>query len=330
MNDVSHLPDYVDRLGHGEICFPQPLKLKGTTSYAFAIEAEETSVQAFVDSQLNAACAPELRYEVVGDTVLLTFLEVESATSEVQTIGVQGDREAMFWVPLWEYREGHIFPRLTFWVPYLLINVDTGLVVGREIWGYRKTIGDIQLVSDPGDKFVARTTIFPTFSDSTRAEENAELISVIGTDVEGPWRDDFQDVGGMLKAIIGQMRHPDGLLETLVEGAAFAWDIGKLAVDFVIPVVNLKQFRASEDWTKACYQSITESPAHLDKVHGGGLMPGQWACTLRDCASHRIAQDLGLTGTLDGDLLTTQARFAFWVNFDFTTRNGKTLWQAMT
>jgi hypothetical protein len=328
MTDTSKMPDYVDRLGHGEICFPQPLRLEGTTSYAFALEAESTSVQAFVDSQLNAACAPELRYETVGDTVLLTFLEVAAATSLSQTIGVQGDREAMFWVPLWEYREGQIFPRLTFWVPYLFINVDTGLVVGREIWGYRKTLGDIQLVTDPGDRFVARTTIFPTFADTTRAVENAELITLTGTDVHGPWRDDFQDIGGMLNVIMDQMRHPQGLLETMVEGAAFVWDIGKLAFDFIVPVVNLKQFRAAEDWTKACYQAIIESPAHLAAVHRGGLMPGQWACTIRDCESHQIARDLGLSGTRDGDLLTTQARFAFWVNFDFTTRNGKTLWQA--
>ncbi|SOH95033.1 hypothetical protein SAMN06273572_10754 [Monaibacterium marinum] len=330
MTDTSHLPNYIDRLGHGEICFPQPLRLQGTTSYAFALEAKQANVQAFVDSQLNAACAPELRYETVGDTVLLTFLEVESATSLSQSIGVQGDREAMFWVPLWEYRKGHIFPRLTFWVPYLLINVDTGLVVGREIWGYRKTIGDIQLMTDPGNKFVARTTIFPTLSDTTRAVENAELITVTGTEVDGVLKDDFHDIAGMMSAICGQMRTPNGMIETVVEGAAFAWDLGKLALDFVIPVVNLKQFRASEDWTKACYQSITESPAHLDKVHGGGLLPGEWSCTIRDCESHQIANDLGLTGTKDGDLLTADVRFAFWVNFDFTTRNGKTLWQAMS
>ena len=330
MTDVSDLPNYVDRLGHGEICFPQPLRLQGTTSYAFGLEADPDAVQALVDSQLNAACSPELRYETVGDTVLLTFLEVDAATSLNQEIGVQGDRESMFWVPLWEYREGNIFPRLTFWVPYLFINVDTGLVVGREIWGYRKTLGDIQLVTDPGDKFVARTTIFPTFSNSMRAVENAELITVTGTDVEGPWRDDFQDIGGMVRAIVEQMRHPQGLLETMVEGAAFAWDIGRLSMDFLVPVVNLKQFRAAEDATKACYQSITESPAHLDDVHGGGLMPGQWSCAIRECDSHQIAKDLGLTGTQNGGILTTEARFAFWVKFDFTTLNGKTLWQAMT
>ena len=329
MTDISRLPNYIDRLGHGEICFPQPLRLEGTTSYAFALAADPAHVQRFVDSQLNAACAPNLRYETVGDTVLLTFLEVQSATSEVQTIGVQGDREAMFWVPLWEYREGHIFPRLTFWVPYLLINVDTGLVVGREIWGYRKAIGAIDLMTDGSGSFEARTTVFPTFSDTTRAEQDSPLIRVTGTEVEGPLRDDFQDVGGMLRALRGQMRHPQGLVETVVEGAAFAWDLGKLALDFIVPVVNLKQFRASEDWTKACYQSITESPAHLDKVHGGGLLPGQWSCSVRDVASHRIIDDLGLTGTRDGDWLTTEARFAFWVKFDFTTRNGKTLWQAM-
>ncbi|WP_316014109.1 hypothetical protein [Roseobacter sp. HKCCA0434] len=328
MTDTRDLPPYIDRLGHGEICFPQPLALKGATAYAFGLDADPTALQALVDSQLNAACAPSLRYEPVGDTVLLTFLEVEAATSLSQTIGVQGDREAMIWVPLWEYREGATFPRLTFFVPYLLINVDTGLVVGREIWGYRKTIGEIDLMTDPGPGgFEARTTIFPTFSDSARAVENAPLIRATGHNASSALRDDFDDVAGFLEAIRGNMRHSRGLIETVVEGMAFAWDIGKLALDFVVPVVNLKQFRAAEDWTRACYQAVTESPAHLDKVHGGGLIAGEWTCSFRDCASHRIIDDLGLTGKRNGEWLSTEARFAFWVSFDFTTRNGITLWQ---
>ncbi|QPH53061.1 hypothetical protein [Pontivivens ytuae] len=329
MTDVSKLPKYVDRLGHGEICFPQPLQLKGTTSYAFAVAADRDAVQAFVDSQLNAACAPELRYTTVTDTVLLTYLEVDAATSLSQTIGIQGDRECMFWVPLWEWREGHTFPRLTFWVPYLLINVDTGLVVGREIWGYRKAIGEIDLPATGESTWVARTTIFPEFSDTQRAVEGAELIKVTADAPVGRLETDFEDIKGLIATLKGQMRHGEGLWETVVEGAAFLWDLGKLAHDFIVPVVNIKQFRAAEDWTRACYQAICESPAHLDAVHGGGLMPGRYHCSVFDCASHQIIKDLGLKGEIKDGWLTTEARFAFWVNFDFTTLNGKTLWQAM-
>ena len=46
--DVSQMPHYVDRLGHGEICFPQPLQLKGTRSYAFNIAAYRDKVQALL------------------------------------------------------------------------------------------------------------------------------------------------------------------------------------------------------------------------------------------------------------------------------------------
>ncbi|RED12145.1 hypothetical protein [Pontivivens insulae] len=326
--DVSHLPRYVDRLGHGEICFPQPLQLKGTRSYAFNIAADRDKVQALLDSQLNSACAPDLRYTPVSDSVLLTYLEVETATSLSQTIGVQGDRECMFWIPMWEWKKGRLLPRLTFFVPYLFINVDTGLVVGREIWGYRKTLGVIDLPEPGESRFVCSTTIFPTFSDTTRAQ-HAEIVTVQGTKPLTDAQTEFDNAEGLLHAIKREMRHERGLLETVVEGATdFAFDIARLAFDFNVHVVNLKQFRAAEDWQRACYQAVCESPAHLDAVHRGGLLPGDWQASVRMCDSHQIVNDLGLHGSVDGDILTTDVRFAFWVEFDFTTLNGVTLWEA--
>lgn len=329
MTDIASMPPYIDRLGHGEICYPQPLKLTNTLTYAFGIAAEKSAVQALVDSQLNAACAPDLRYEVLSSNVLLTMLEVESAMSLSQEIGVLGDREAMFWVPLLEWRKGRTLPRLVFWVPYLLINVDSGLVVGREIWGYRKSMGEISL---PGSdeapaEFIARTTVFPVFSNTQRGK-TAELIKVRKDGSRGPLVDDFRDIAGFFGAMKQVLTEHDSSWHDLLDDVALAIDIGKMILDPIIPVVNLKQFRATEDAFKACYQSVTESPAHLDRVRGGGLLGGDWTCSVLQCASHQVVTDLGLSGTTNGGYTEMPVKFGFWVRFDFTTRNGITLWQA--
>ena len=329
MPHIAALPDYISRLGHGEICYPQPLRLTNTMSYAFGLGADRDAVQALVDSQINAACAPALRYEAFSSNVLLTFLEVESATSLSEVIGVLGDREAAFWVPLLEWRQGHKLPRLTFWVPYLLINVDSGMVVGREIWGYRKALGEItlpQAEEDPAE-FIATTTVFPVFS-ATQRGERAELIRVTRQGTRGGLADEFHSIQGFFGAMAQVLTHHDNLWEAVVENTAIALDIGEMALDPVVPIVNLKQFRATEDATKACYQAVTESPAHLDDLHGGGFIDGSWTCSVLGCASHRIVEDFGLAGTANGDYTDVPVDYAFWVNFDFTTRNGVTLWEA--
>lgn len=329
MTDPASLPAYIDRLGHGEICYPQPLKLTNTMSYAFGLEADRDAVQALVDSQLNAACAPALRYQAFAGNVLLTILEVESATSTEQVIGLLGDREAAIWVPLLEWREGHKLPRLTFWVPYLLINVDSGMVVGREIWGYRKSMGEISLpeAEDDPAEFIARTTVFPVFSETQRGERR-ELIRVTKEGSRGRLADEFHNIEGFLNAVWQTFAHHDGFWKDTLENIALAREFGEMLLDPVVPVVNLKQFRATEDATKACYQAVTESPCHLDRIRGGGFIRGDWTCALLSCASHRIVEDCGLAGTVNGDYTEVPVKYAFWVNFDFTTRNGITLWQA--
>lgn len=326
-NPMRTLPAYVPLLGHGEICFPQPLKLTDVTSWAFSLRADPAAVQALVDSQLNAVARPEREYRVAGAHVLLTFIRAETATSLGQTIGVLGDREAIFWIPLLERGpDSSVIPRLVFWIPYLFINVDSGLVVGREIWGYRKTMGQMTL-PDPAAVpavFSATTTIFKTFAPTTRGEV-AEILRIEGDsalDAKGSgWSTAAQAASDL--AELFRVHH--GGFSGLVDDAEMAADLAAMVLSRKVTVVNLKQFRDVANASRACYQAVTEAPCTLDKVHGAGLLRGDWRLTVTTCASHRIVEDLGLGPLGTSGSTTVPVAFGFWVGFDFTTLPGREL-----
>lgn len=329
MATTPKLPPYIDRLGHGEICYPQPLQLKDVTAYAFSLAADPKALQALVDSQINVVCRPDVEYRVLTASTLLTILHVRQATSLAQTIGNLSDHEAAFWIPLLEIRKGRLIPRLVFWIPYLLIDVDSGLVVGREIWGYRKALGKIQL---PGQDeqpaaFTAATTIFREFSQTSWGEF-ATLLEVRKDQSLGPLASAWSDLEEAAREIARLWIHHHGAWRSFGDDAAAVVDVVEMLADRIVPVVNLKQFRAAEDATRACYQAVVESSCRFDRLHGAGPLLGDFSLTVTTCASHRIVDDLGL-GSLGPDGATElQVSFAFFVKWDFTTLDGKVLWSA--
>jgi len=83
----------------------------------------------------------------------------------------------------------------------------------------------------------------------------------------------------------------------------------------------LRQFRDVAEPDRACYQAIIEAACDLTAWRGGGFLE-EHVLTIRDCASHPLARDLGLA---PGPIETG---FGFWADFDFDIGAGKELWRA--
>ena len=327
---MTPLPDYVSDHGHGEICYEAPLAINGVTAFAFALHADHVALQTLVDSQLNTAPNGAVRYEVIGHSALLTFLLAEHCTSASETVGWLSDREAAFWLLLVEKRANGA-ARLVYWIPYLLIDAMSGMVTGREVWGYRKSLGTIDLPTMPADpaRFIASTTVFNTFSAATKGE-NAARVTVrrdgaIGV-LEPAWQsleDTFNAIQGMIREEFSEFDMSDWLNAlTVAEGLV------RLATTRRVPVINLKQFRDVRDSTKACYQAIVECPCELVQLSGAGPLPGDFTAAILSCASHPIVADLGLGTAAANGTTELPVRFAFWVKMDFQTLNGNVIWQA--
>ncbi len=321
----SSYPPYVDDLGHG-LQVPQiPAACDGATIMTFAVQGTQDSMQALVDKFLNAPAGGAVTYDVIGSALMLTYSLTQRQFSVPEQAGYTPDYETAFWIPLFARNaDGSRPDRITFWIPYLFISGPMGMVTGREVWGFRKEIGDISMPTDPGHaaQFTAKAIVFdPLANTSPGTMETVVQVKRDGT--LGPLEETIKDIEDFFKLVLdfwgkGASKLPVNRLELLV-------DVVKMLAAYNVPVVNLKQFRDAQDSTRACYQALIESPCTPTHFYGGGLLSGDYVLTLADYPSHQIAHDLGLPARTPIPVL-----FSSWCRLDFTAGAGVEVWKAAT
>jgi hypothetical protein len=318
---MTSLPDYISDRGHGEISYPVPLQINGVTAYGFVLKPERERLQRFVDSQLNAVSRGAVHYSACP-FVIHVYLDAEHATSSAETIGWLSDHESMFWVPVLQKRRGRLLPELKFWIPYLFIDQQAGMVTGREVWGYRKSGAVIEMPEGPDSvsTFRVATTIFDRFDAGTHGRE-AALLRLVRKGAAVPAGTGWTGFEGAVREIMRGLEGAGVGLAMLTEQVLSAF-IGSPDVH----AINLKQFRDAVDSTKACYQALVDSPCRLDRWKGGGMLPGEFELEITACDSHQIAADLGLGAAPPGQPILVRPQFAFWWRMDFSTQAGSIVW----
>jgi hypothetical protein len=323
---MSTLPDYVSDRGHAEISFAVPLQIKDVTAYGFVLKSDGDRLQRFVDEQLNAVSGGKVRYSACS-FVIHVYIEAKHCTSAAEVIGWLPDRESLIWVPVWQKRQGHLLPELKIWIPYLLIDQQSGMVTGREVWGYRKTLATIEVPSGPDDAaaFSVKTTIFKKFDANTQGQDGATLLRTIRKSAPqaAAATSSWDGFGQAARDIVDRLKGAEIEFQILSQDVLSAFFKGPL-----IHVVNLKQFRDAVDSTKACYQALVDSPCRLDAWKGGGLLPGDYELEVTSCDSHRIVSGLGLSTVGGGEPQIVRPKLAFWWRMDFSTQPGSIVWQA--
>lgn len=314
------LPKFVSLITHGESDFAAPLIATDDLIFGFVLQSDRDSVQRFADATLGAPPSG-VNYQVLGDHVILLFQHCGHFTSPLN-IGWAQDHETAILVPMIEKKPGVLAPqKLVFWIPYLMIDVALGMVTGRDVWGYNKTLGWTKMPSLPNDpaEFTCDTLIFRKF-DRNREAEVATLIMVTNHGNLGVLNVLWRDATSLLQALINEL----GLFKVNWDTVEVAVDLLDIVLDRDVPVINLKQMRDTEHTELACYQALVEANLRITRFDSGGLLNGEYNVSLCDCDSHGIARDFGF------DLVggTMPARFAFWAKLDFDAPAGTTVWQA--
>lgn len=284
-------PQYLSRVGRGEQAMPLPGVMTDAKLAVFVLKGQQARVQALVDRYLNAPCGQPGRYVADSDHVLVSFMDAKM-TSGGAAVGWLPDRECAIWVGL---KSGG---KRIFWMPYILVDTSIAMVTGREIWGFAKELGRIEIT--PGEWKALGTT----FDPMATATQGVEGELVVAREIAPP------GVVGALFATLGAFAI--GATGTLVEEL------------FGVPeplVVNLKQFRDAAVPDLACFQAIVESRFHIDTFVGGSVLAGAYEVQFPTHASHTIAADLGLN-TVNIPVA------AFAIEMDFTARAGTEVWRS--
>jgi hypothetical protein len=314
-------PAYVSDHGFAEQCTATPGEVEGATVFAFALRIVDTArAQATIDRFLNQPSAGAVRYELLGELALVSFLSADKLICGSEAIGWQPDREAAFWLPLIARGPAHLSDRLVFWMPFIAISVAQGMITGREVWGFRKELGEIDVPAIDADPlhFEAQAMVFDPLANSTQGKI-APLVTVDGPGEPGGLAQVWDDLETAGRAAYDLWQGAGGFK---LDGGLIVDTIGHL-LRGEVELVNLKQFRDAFDSTLACYQALIEGPCTVTRFGGAGLLPPGFTARIPDWASHRIAWHLGLPMTE-----TIPVEFGSWVKMDFTAAAGREVWRA--
>jgi hypothetical protein len=309
-------PPYTSWLGHGTLCATPPVTFADVNATVFGVNASISAIQALVDKLLKPTARGLVKYSCPVGAVLVTFLDSAHCASTVDQIGWMPGRECAVWVMLLEERLDFFHQvRPVLWAPYIFINTDFGLVPGREIWGWPKSIGTIAVASDAPAApahFGITTDVFKVF-DPTKRGEQLELISVTGTHPLTPAASSLLSAAAVVESLAASLA-PD--LDPLIAL--------QLALSPTLPAIATKQFRDSLDPDVNCFRALVNAPCRVTSFYSGHLLNDTFTLNVKTCASHAIVKDLFAIapGTVSTSIPVV---WAAALKFDFLAENGSTI-----
>ena len=307
--NINSTPDYLDR--SYELVFPPPFVADDVAFYGFILEADSARLRTICDRYLNGPLGKEGAFTPVGGFVLLACCGLPSLRSTAPGYEDKGDyaeNEVAVWLPVIDHER----ERMLWMFPYIWVDNPFAMAMGREIYGFPKGLGEIEIASDPktADHFSLKTLGVHRFAPGAKGEmlPLLDVRRVHDKGVGAVVDELFDDLGAMMKTMVHQLDNVHNLLGDLKLMLHTIEDM----IGMKMPMVFLKEFRDAVDPTRVAYRSVIETMPGATKVHGGRLYGDPFDITILDCDSAPILRDLGLS--TDGPI---RSKLSFYMNFDF-------------
>lgn len=321
------LPLYVKRFDEPMMRPPYELGSPGFEWQAcgFFLPADRSALSRICDRELNDPLRDAaIRCDLAASRVLLTFNRYKRARSRPRR-GDTGSRpwlgyeEVIFMVPV-VLREPREEPRLCWYLPVIYIDgapeAAVGMypiVMGRELYGFAKTFGDVRFEIRNGHLHDGRLAVFVPGKSGKLGLEEAVVVTSRGA---------AQDAGGSLP------------FQAIAEAAGVGCDPCEALGGRLI---GLKQFRDPERFGSACYQALVETPLEVDPDDYPTQMSGPHRVTFRGHGL-AIARYLGLELRKQAGVAAPTERFVdvpaerdhsyqWQARLDFA-RGSRVLWEA--
>lgn len=322
-------PRYVER--GGELVTRQPFDARDVSLYVFVLRADRLLLELLCDQTFERPSAGAMRYDPIGDNVLLVFVnvaELRSSGPPDDRLGRCTEQELGVWIPVFDRWRG----RAAWTLPYTFVDEPAVSAGGREIYGFPKQVAGVSVLALDRNptRFEVRAHCIDRFAPDARVQEHLVVRAQRPTDsaLARNWPDlrtalanllggEAQLLAGLGRLQADLVARRTGIAAAVEPALLF---LSQLALGRV-PVVLLKQFRDAADARFACYQAIIEAPQRLLAFRGGGLLR-DWEVEIADLDGEPLVRELGLkAGANDPGL-------AFWLDIDFRIERGRVLWEA--
>ena len=292
---ASSGPVYVDR--PDEMVLRAPYAMDGVRLDSFALRADEAKLQALVHRYLEAPTRGALRYEVAAPFVFL----VSAFTARVSSLdpdharrGGMPEVDVSLWIPIFSHASGEA--RLSWFLPYVFVDSGAAMAAGREIFGFAKSVVDV---------------------DATRDEE----ATLTGLHVRGPVLARYApDATVERRTLVSAAKKKVGPAFELAPGVRDFF--AKRFVDATMNLVFLKQFRQAGEGGRASYQAIVEAEAKVSTMRSWRPITTPYEVTVCDFDSHPLAAELGLPAA------PVTTAFGVAADMDFVMHGGREVFRA--
>jgi uncharacterized protein with NAD-binding domain and iron-sulfur cluster len=306
---------------------PSPVTCEDATLYGFFLDAEHERLAELCDKVFREPSGGRYELLPLGHHVMLTFGVVERIRPQLEPwceMGYTTEQQVAFWVPVVALRRAYGVPvaaMLGWFVPYMWVDNPLSLAGGREIYGYNKNWGRIELPRKKGDLDGFKLEAYGgDYGGAARAGYHTLIEVTRASNGPSPRGEPlWEDLGGFAAALRRvlrerrseliahpELRLPDEVFEHIVRNGG-------------PPQLFLKQFRSVDDGGRASSQQITDGGVTLTDIKGCPLL-ADFEFTLHELDSHPVAKELGV------HCQTTS--IAFEVEMNFVLDDGHVLWEA--
>ena len=314
-------PLYVEH--GGLMTFPGPISLKDTKMWAFLLEADGPSLDAFCRKLFDTPSGGAVQVRALAPVMMMTIVDIGHGTfTDAAPMGWSPERELTFWIPAVRVREENgrtIATDFDFVMPYLVLDNPVAIASGREIFGYMKQRGWLTLPGDPGQPDGALTVdLFATRTFGVDSEEERNRLLTL-TPVGQADSPAMAGIGSFADAARALHAHLAPAIDSWSPGLDFAVDGLADLLEERVPQLFLKQFRDVADGRNACYQAITEAMGQVTRFDALPHLV-EYDMALEPLDSSPIARDFGLA--------PQQRVRGVQITYDMVIHPGRVLWQA--
>lgn len=302
MSEHAPHPTFVE-MG-GELQARPPYIAEDNLIYAFIFQAgeREGNGQALLDAlckPLNSLPNAKRRYSALGEQFGVVCADIPVLKSKDPVANPDGsidEKNFAFVIPLKSTSVEDGSDYIAFYMPYVFVDNHFSLITGREVLGYQKGLGVIEMPTDVSEPllFSLETVGLATHSPDSRSEEHP--LATLRDISRAPEATDglvsfFERVSDALR--FGAESIADILLDEDISFSSNLDDLYAVLAGKPAPLVFLKQFRDAAVSDCACYQAILEMTTKVDQQEFG-VIAGDLELKVKDLASHPIARDLGI------------------------------------
>ncbi len=316
---VAEPPTYVEFGGLDT--FPGPYDCRNTTLYSFVAMADIGALERLVDRVLTRPTLGAAEFRPLAPMVMLSIgdiVNVVPLTPPYDKYGSVNEAQLAVWVPVVQVTgSGARKKAKNFWMftSYIWVDNPMSMATGREMYGWPKSLGRIQLPTDSDGTMVLQTYGLdfgpgnqPSYLELLRMTPTANAVqgSRAGT-----------TVAAFARAVADAVKTEHKI--DITDGLGVDVDLTDDAVDMALPEIYLKQFRSIECGTDAALQQLCDSHAGIETISFQEL-PNSYALSIQAISSHPLATDLGIADQ--------EIKVGFKIEMNFRQDVGRVLWDA--